>query len=109
MSEQITYGTCACGAAGQLFRSGKCAHCHIAELEAARPEVKLSENVSLDDATDVATVYGVKISGALLRALGEPTPPGWWLRVIKVKDGVATVEQRTEESMVAAREQAQAG
>jgi hypothetical protein len=30
----INFGTCNCGAAGQLFRTGKCAHCYIAELEA---------------------------------------------------------------------------
>ncbi len=33
MPEQIAFGTCACGATGQLFKTGKCAHCYIAELE----------------------------------------------------------------------------
>lgn len=33
MNETIYYGTCACGTAGQLFKTGKCAHCYIAELE----------------------------------------------------------------------------
>lgn len=32
--EQISFGTCPCGHYGQLFRTGKCAHCYIAELEA---------------------------------------------------------------------------
>jgi len=31
--ETIAFGTCACGTAGQLFRTGKCAHCYIADLE----------------------------------------------------------------------------
>lgn len=55
----------------------------------------LSENISFEE-PDVAVVYGVKISGALLRALGSPTPEGIWIRVIKVADGCATVEQRTD-------------
>lgn len=34
-TETIQVGTCGCGASGvQLFRTGKCAHCYIAELEA---------------------------------------------------------------------------
>ena len=32
-NETIAYGTCACGVAAQLFRTGKCAHCYIADLE----------------------------------------------------------------------------
>lgn len=31
---QIAFGDCQCGEYGQLFRTGKCAHCYIAELEA---------------------------------------------------------------------------
>jgi DNA repair exonuclease SbcCD ATPase subunit len=38
MSEQIAAGTCACGAFGQLFRTGKCAHCYIDELESRSSE-----------------------------------------------------------------------
>lgn len=34
--ETIHFGSCACGQYGQLFLSGKCAHCYIAELEANR-------------------------------------------------------------------------
>ena len=54
----------------------------------------LSENIALDDHADVATVYGIKIHGDLLRILGEPTPPGQWFRIIGVDDGVATVQTR---------------
>ena len=57
----------------------------------------LSQNVQLDDERDIATVYGVKISGELFRTLGEPTPPGRWFRVVKTEDGVSTVEQKVEE------------
>lgn len=32
--ETIHYGTAECGHVGQIFRTGKCAHCYIAELEA---------------------------------------------------------------------------
>ena len=60
-------------------------------LHCRRP---LSESVELDDERDIATVYGVKIAGELLRTLGEPTPPGRWFRVVKVEDGVATIETR---------------
>jgi hypothetical protein len=60
------------------------------------PSGPLSWNVAFDDERDIATVYGVKISGALLRVFGEPTPPGVWIRVIKVEDGMATIEQRTD-------------
>jgi hypothetical protein len=31
--EQISVGSCSCGHYGQLFRTGKCANCYIAELE----------------------------------------------------------------------------
>jgi hypothetical protein len=44
----IHVGTCGCGASGvQLFRTGKCAHCYIAELEAT---VVPSESVALNPA-----------------------------------------------------------
>lgn len=58
----------------------------------------LSENVSLDDQADVATIYGIKVSGELLRTIGEPTPPGIWFRVVNVEDGLATVQQCRIES-----------
>lgn len=38
--ESIAFGTCACGTAGQLFRTGKCAHCYIADLESAASAAK---------------------------------------------------------------------
>lgn len=43
--ETIAFGSCGCGAYGQLFRTGKCAHCYIAELEA-----KPSETGDMKDA-----------------------------------------------------------
>jgi hypothetical protein len=56
----------------------------------------LSQNVKLDDERDIATIYGVKVSGELLRTLGEPTPAGIWFRVVKVEDGQSTIEQRRD-------------
>lgn len=53
----------------------------------------LSKNIVLDDAADVATVYGVRIHGNLLRTLGEPTPPGIWFRIVKVEGETSTIEQ----------------
>jgi len=54
----------------------------------------LSKNITLDDERDLATIYGVIVSGELLRTIGEPTPPGMWFRVIKVEDGVSTIETK---------------
>lgn len=31
--EQISCGTASCGHVGQIFPTGKCAHCYIADLE----------------------------------------------------------------------------
>lgn len=58
----------------------------------------LSANIQVDDEADIATIYGVKIAGALLRVLGEPSPSGIWFRVIKVEGGISTVEQQLVES-----------
>lgn len=41
--ETIAFGTCGCGTAGQLFRSGKCAHCYIADLERDLAEAREME------------------------------------------------------------------
>lgn len=60
-------------------------------LHTRRP---LSESITFDDRQDIATVYGVKVSGELLRTIGEPTPEGQWFRVVKVEDGVSTIETR---------------
>ena len=58
----------------------------------------ISKNVVIEDDLDVLIAYGTKISGELLRTLGEPTPPGIWFRVVKRdEDGVAIVEQRRDE------------
>ena len=56
----------------------------------------LSKSIEIDDHNDIATIYGTKISGGLLRALGEPTPPGRWFRVIKCENGVSTIETKFE-------------
>lgn len=58
----------------------------------------LSENVAFDDDRDIASVYGVRIAGELLRTLATPTPPGVWFRITRVEDGVSTIEQRNEET-----------
>jgi len=57
----------------------------------------LSRSIEIDDERDIATIYGTKISGELLRTLGEPTPPGRWFRIIKCEDGVATIETKFEQ------------
>lgn len=59
----------------------------------AKARGPLSNNIALDDAADVATVYGVKITGDLLRTLGEVTPPGIWFRIVKVEGETSTIEQ----------------
>lgn len=33
--DQIAFGQCECGEYGQIFRTGKCAHCYVEELERA--------------------------------------------------------------------------
>jgi hypothetical protein len=57
----------------------------------------LSAHIQVDDENDLIVSYGVKISGVMLRTLGEPTPPGRWFRVVKVEDGMATIETKMEE------------
>jgi hypothetical protein len=64
----------------------------------SRSHARLSENVIFDDDADIANVFGVNIAGEIFRALGEPTPPGKWFRVVRVEDGVATLETKYEES-----------
>lgn len=61
------------------------------------PRQPLSKSIEVDDDRDVATIYGTKISGELLRTLGEPTPSGRWFRIIKIENGVATIETKCEE------------
>lgn len=39
--ETISYGTASCGHVGQIFRTGKCAHCYIADLEKLIDDAKL--------------------------------------------------------------------
>jgi hypothetical protein len=57
----------------------------------------LSKNISIDDDADVAIIYGTAISGELLRAIGEPTRPGEWFRIVeKSPDGISTVEWKQE-------------
>ena len=58
----------------------------------------LSQNIIIQDDPDILIAFGTKLSGELLRTLGEPTPPGIWFRVVKIdENGVATVEQKREE------------
>lgn len=68
------------------------------EIPECPDRAPLSENVQLDDEADIATIYGVKISGVLLRTLGKPTPHWIWFRVVKVEDGVSTIERATRGS-----------
>ena len=58
----------------------------------------ISQNVVIDDERDVAVIYGTRISGQLLRTLGEPTPPGQWFRITKIEDGTAWIEAKFEEN-----------
>lgn len=57
----------------------------------------LSQNIVIQDDPDILIAYGTKLSGELLRTLGEPTPPGIWFRIVKIENGVAHVEQKREE------------
>lgn len=59
---------------------------------------KLSESIQIDDEADVLTAFGTKLSGELIRTLGEPTPPGIWFRIIKVENGLATIETKREDA-----------
>jgi len=46
--EQIAFGTCQCGAEGQLFAHG-CAHCHIATIERDNAELLVAlQNVEFE-------------------------------------------------------------
>ena len=56
----------------------------------------LSQNVRIED-EDILVAYGTRISGELLRTLGEPTPAGIWFRVTKSENGVSIVETKREE------------
>lgn len=42
------------------------------------------------------TAYGTRIAGEYLRVLGEPSPPGRWFRVIRIENGIATIESKQE-------------
>lgn len=54
----------------------------------------LSKNIVIEDDKDILIAYGTKLSGELLRTLGTPTPPGRWFRIVKVENGVSTIEER---------------
>jgi hypothetical protein len=61
------------------------------------PNTKLmSELVSINDAEDILTYDGVRITGALLHVFARPTPEGQWFRIIKLENGTATVEVRRD-------------
>ena len=56
---------------------------------------------SYDVGNDVLTVEDIKYSGSLFRTLGlGPTPAGRWIRITSKKDGVVTVQERTEDQIV---------
>ena len=42
----ISYGVAECGHAGQIFRTGKCANCYIADLERPSKDYDLLLNVA---------------------------------------------------------------
>ena len=56
----------------------------------------LSQSVTFDDERDIATVYGVMVSGEVLRSFTTPTPPGCWFRIVCVEGGMATIETLRE-------------
>lgn len=56
--------------------------------------MSLSDEIQIDDANDMLTVNGVKMSGALLRALTEPTAAGVWFRVVEKHGDHVHLEQR---------------
>lgn len=56
----------------------------------------LSEILKVDDGKDLLVVGDVPISGALLRAITEPTPEGVWFRIVRKIDG--TLELKTNVS-----------
>ena len=56
---------------------------------------------SYDSSNDVLRVEGIDYSGSLFRTLGlGPTPVGRWIRITSKKDGVVTVQERTEDQIV---------
>lgn len=57
----------------------------------------LSQNIVIDDRRDIARIYGIEVAGELLRTLGVPTPPGQWFRIVKVDNGVATIETKYDD------------
>ena len=56
----------------------------------------LSAHITIDDDKDEVIAYGARLSGDLMRTLGEPTRQGMWFRVIKVENGLATIETKME-------------
>ena len=68
----------------------------IGLVHSPRNSALLSDNLAVDDAQGVLTLFGVRIHADLLRALSEPTPRGLWFRVTKVVDGIATIEARND-------------
>ena len=58
----------------------------------------ISQSIQFDDEKDILIAYGTKISGELMRTLGEPTPPGRWFRIIKCENGISTIETKIEDT-----------
>ncbi len=58
---------------------------------------------SYDNQRDELIIEGVRYSGDLFRGLGfGPTPAGRWLRIVKIDDGVVTIQERLEDQIVRA-------
>lgn len=53
--------------------------------------MSLSENIKVDDATNIATIFGVKMSGEFLEGLTRPSPPDVWFRLVSTAIGGSRV------------------
>jgi hypothetical protein len=51
----------------------------------------LSDEIKVDDASDVATICGIRYSGELFRGFGFDLKPGRSFRILQREDGVVTI------------------
>ncbi len=66
-------------------------------MDSAEVTIKpLSDYVEIDEARDLLLVNGVRIACSLVRIGIQPTAPGYWLRIVSVKDGLVTLEQKAD-------------
>lgn len=63
----------------------------------------LSENIQIDDGSDIVTIYRVRVAGEVLRYFTRPTRTGEWFRVVNIHDGVCTIETRRDTESGVAR------